>query len=177
MICITPKQKAKELLRIFPNWQLAMRVVQEIILSRNEDSSFDDREFAKSSDYHTPHPMYYSYWKEVQQEILFSKTTSNLIYFQPPGINEKYCEVGTFLEHDPEYIYFLEEPCKILLSEVNIIDQANVVFDKKLGVYMVKNATKQEQIVTSYRDGTIEVESFNQSNSPEIPESSKQQDQ
>jgi hypothetical protein len=75
MICLSPKQKADELLSVFPNYQLAIKCVQEIILSRKDDKGFDDREWAASSDYHTPHPMYYTYWKEVQQEILFKKTT------------------------------------------------------------------------------------------------------
>lgn len=55
----------------------------------------------------------------------------NTVYFQPKGINPKYCEVGTILETDPEYIWYLDEPCKILISEVKIIDKENVIFDKK----------------------------------------------
>ena len=53
------------------------------------------------------------------------------IYFQPPGINEEYCEVGTVLDSDPDYIHYLQEPCKILKSEVTIINKENVIFDKK----------------------------------------------
>lgn len=60
------------------------------------------------------------------------------IYFQPKGINPKYCEVGTILEKDPEYISYLDEPCKILISEVKIIDKENVIFDKKRQLYMVQ---------------------------------------
>jgi hypothetical protein len=48
---------------------LAMFVVNEIIESRKEDKSFDDREWAKSSDYFTPHPMGFTYWKEVKNEL------------------------------------------------------------------------------------------------------------
>ena len=48
---------------------------------------------------------------------------SNYVYFQPPKINPKYCEVGMVLESDPEYIMYLDEPCKILISEVKIIDK------------------------------------------------------
>ena len=59
------------------------------------------------------------------------------IYFQPKGINPKYCEVGTILETDPEYISYLDEPCKILISEVKIIDKKNVFYDKKRRLYMV----------------------------------------
>ena len=55
----------------------------------------------------------------------------NTIYFQPKGINPQYCEVGMISETDPEYILYLDEPCKILISEVKIIDKENVIFDKK----------------------------------------------
>jgi hypothetical protein len=60
------------------------------------------------------------------------------IYFQPPNINPKYCEVGTILETDKDYIYYLDEPCKILISEVIIIDKENVVYDKALQVHCIK---------------------------------------
>ena len=62
----------------------------------------------------------------------------NTIYFQPPGINPKYCEVGTILETDPEYIWYLDEPCKILISEVKISDKENVIFDKKSRLIKIK---------------------------------------
>jgi hypothetical protein len=52
------------------------------------------------------------------------------IYFQPPNINPKYCEVGTILETDKNYIYYLDEPCKILISEVKIIEKSNVIIQK-----------------------------------------------
>jgi hypothetical protein len=61
-----------------------------------------------------------------------------LIYFQPPGINQNYCEAGTIVENDPDHIYFLDEPCKILKSEAKIIDKENVVFDKKAGTFKLK---------------------------------------
>ena len=54
----------------------------------------------------------------------------NIIYFQPKGIKPEYCEAGTLMENDPEYIYYLNEPCKILKSEVKIIDKNNVFCDK-----------------------------------------------
>ena len=60
------------------------------------------------------------------------------IYFQPPGIKPQYCEVGMILETDPEYIWYLEEPCKILISEVKIIEKENVIFDQKSRLYRVK---------------------------------------
>ena len=55
----------------------------------------------------------------------------NTVYFQPKGINPQYCEVGMISETDPEYIWYLDEPCKILISEVKIIEKENVIFDKK----------------------------------------------
>jgi hypothetical protein len=61
----------------------------------------------------------------------------NYLYFQPPGINPKYCEVGIILETDPNYICYLDEPCKILISEVKIIPKENVIFDKKRRLYLI----------------------------------------
>ena len=62
----------------------------------------------------------------------------NTVYFQPPGIRPQYCEVGMILESDPEYISYLDEPCKILISEVKIIDKELVIFDKKNKLYKLK---------------------------------------
>lgn len=59
------------------------------------------------------------------------------IYFQPKGIKSQYCEAGMIHESDPEYIWHLDEPCKILISEVKIIPKENVVFDKKSKSYFV----------------------------------------
>lgn len=56
------------------------------------------------------------------------------IYFQPPGINPKYCEVGHISETDPDYIWYLKEPCKILISEVKIIPKEDVILDEKSGI-------------------------------------------
>ena len=53
------------------------------------------------------------------------------IYFQPPGIDPKYCEVGIIHESDPEHIWYLDEPCKILIDKVNTIPKENVSYDKK----------------------------------------------
>ena len=60
------------------------------------------------------------------------------IYFQPKGINPKYCEAGMISETDPEYIWYLDEPCKILISEVKIIEKENVIFDKKSRLIRVR---------------------------------------
>lgn len=61
------------------------------------------------------------------------------IYFQPPGIKKQYCEAGMIPETDPEHIWYLNEPCKILISEVKIIDKENVRFDKKNRTWNVIN--------------------------------------
>ena len=63
----------------------------------------------------------------------------NITYFQTKNINPKYCERGTILEDDQEYIYHLDEPYKILISEVKIIDKENVTYDKRTGLCHVKS--------------------------------------
>ncbi len=62
------------------------------------------------------------------------------IYFQPPAINKKYCEVGMIHETDPDYIWFLDQPCKILISEVKIIPREQVTYDHKNKLYLVNNS-------------------------------------
>jgi len=62
----------------------------------------------------------------------------NTVYFQPKGIKPQYCEVGMISEKDPEYIWYLDEPCKILISEVKIIEKENVIFDKKSRLIRVR---------------------------------------
>jgi hypothetical protein len=44
-------------------------------------------------------------------------------------------------ESDPDYIWYMDEPCKILISEVKIIDKDMVSFNKKTGTCSIK---KQE---------------------------------
>jgi hypothetical protein len=41
-------------------------------------------------------------------------------------------------ETDPNYIWYLDEPCKILVSAVKIIDTANVFYNKKSRSHEVK---------------------------------------
>ena len=67
----------------------------------------------------------------------------NVVYFQPKNMNPKYCERGTIFEHDQEYIWYLDEPCKILISEVKIIDKENVTYNKKTRLCHVKTKTKK----------------------------------
>lgn len=62
----------------------------------------------------------------------------DVIYFQPPGIRPQFCEVGMIHESDPEYIWYLNEPCKILISEVKIIDKDKVEYNKKERVHKIK---------------------------------------
>ena len=62
----------------------------------------------------------------------------DVIYFQPPGIRPQFCEVGIIHESDPEYIWYLDEPCKILISEVKIIDKDKVEYNKKERVHKIK---------------------------------------
>ena len=64
----------------------------------------------------------------------------NTIYFQPPGIKKEYCEVGMIHETDPDYIWFLDQPCKILISEVKIIPREQVTYDHKNKLYLVNNS-------------------------------------
>lgn len=60
------------------------------------------------------------------------------IYFQPPEIKPQYCEAGMISETDPEYIWYFDEPCKILISEVKIIQKENVTYDNKSRLYLVR---------------------------------------
>jgi hypothetical protein len=64
----------------------------------------------------------------------------DVIYFQPKGIRPQYCEAGIIQQSDPEYIWFLDEPCKILISEVKIIPKENVTYDKKSRSYVIQDS-------------------------------------
>jgi len=68
----------------------------------------------------------------------------NDVYFQPPDINPQYCEVGMFLDNDKDYIYYLDEPCKILASAVKIIPIENVIYDKKSRLFKIKDKTNEK---------------------------------
>lgn len=63
----------------------------------------------------------------------------DIIYFQPKGINIKYCEAGIIGINDEDYIWYLNEPCKILKSEVKIIPKENVKYDIKRRVHTIIN--------------------------------------
>jgi hypothetical protein len=62
------------------------------------------------------------------------------IYFQPKGIRPQYCEAGMIHKSDPKHIWYLDEPCKILISEVKIIPKENVIYDKKSRLYIVQQS-------------------------------------
>ena len=62
----------------------------------------------------------------------------NVIYFQPQDINPKYCEAGFISETDKDYIWYLDEPCKIPISEVKIIPQEDVIYNYKKRIYEIK---------------------------------------
>ena len=57
---INQQQKAKE---------CALIAVDKTILSRKDDSQFDDTLWAGGSDMYTMHPMYLNYWLDVKKEI------------------------------------------------------------------------------------------------------------
>jgi len=61
------------------------------------------------------------------------------VYFQPQGIRPQYCEKGMVLETDPDYIWYYDEPCKILISECKIIPKEKVHYDQKSRSYIVKH--------------------------------------
>lgn len=60
------------------------------------------------------------------------------VFFQPPGIKSTYCEIGMISKTDPNYIYYLDEPCKILKNKVKIINKEDVIYDKKKRLYKIK---------------------------------------
>lgn len=62
------------------------------------------------------------------------------VYFQPPGIRPQFCEAGMISETDPEYIWYYDKPCKILISEVKIISKEDIIYDKKKRSYLVRSA-------------------------------------
>ena len=64
------------------------------------------------------------------------------IYFQPKDIDKKYCEVGMISETDPEYIWYLDEPCKVLIKDVEIIEKSRVTYDKKQRIGYVDKIIK-----------------------------------
>jgi len=66
----------------------------------------------------------------------------NVIYFQTPDINSKYCEAGIISKTDKDYIWYLDEPCKVLISDVKIIPKENVMYNRKTRLYEYKQQDK-----------------------------------
>lgn len=60
-----------------------------------------------------------------------------VIYFKPKGIKKGYCEAGIIHESDKDHIWYLDEPCKTLLSEVEIVPKENVMYDRKTRTYKI----------------------------------------
>lgn len=60
------------------------------------------------------------------------------LFFVTKGLKKGHCLCGTILDFDKDYVYLLNEPCKIAISNVEIIPKENVVFDNKKGVYIIK---------------------------------------
>ena len=60
-----------------------------------------------------------------------------IVYFQSKGIRKEFCEVGMISETDPNYIWYLDEPCKVLITEVKIIQPENVLYNNKTRLYKV----------------------------------------
>jgi hypothetical protein len=53
------------------------------------------------------------------------------VFFQPHGIDPTFCEVGVIYHDEPEYVYHVSEPYKILVREVKIIPSEKVQRDNK----------------------------------------------
>lgn len=68
--------------------------------------------------------------------------TFETVYFQPPGIKPQYCEAGMIHESDPKHIWYLDEPCKILISDVKIIPRDEVDINYKKRIYKNKQYGK-----------------------------------
>lgn len=62
------------------------------------------------------------------------------VYFQPYEMKGNYCEVGGISEEDPDYIYYYDEPCKILISEVTLIPKEDVILDKKKRLFKIRKS-------------------------------------
>jgi len=43
-------------------------------------------------------------------------------------------------ETDPKYIWYLDDPCKILITEVKIIPKERVTYDRKKQAYLVNTS-------------------------------------
>lgn len=72
----------------------------------------------------------------IKYTIIMNKT----VFFQPKGMKSIYCEAGMILANDPDHIHYFDEPCKIHISEVKIIDMSDVIAPKNRNQpYIVKS--------------------------------------
>ncbi len=150
-IIIIPKEKHKRKIDTCYNFNKEIGCVQLDCRCEKEESKFEksientinfmniaNAMFSKKEE-----PKQYTSEEEPKQgidiqefekkanEIIANVGKKETIYFQPKGINPKYCERGIIHESDPNYIWYLNEPCKVLISEVKIIPKENVYYDKK----------------------------------------------
>lgn len=82
--------------------------------------------------------------REIMSLIEQQDTTDDVVYFQTPNINSKYCDAGMILETDKDYIFYLDQPCKVLISDVKIIPKENVTYNRKARLYEVKQQQDEE---------------------------------
>lgn len=59
------------------------------------------------------------------------------VFFQTKGMDPNQCEAGMILNNDLDYIHYFDEPCKVLISEVKIIEMKNVRVDIRKRIYKV----------------------------------------
>ena len=85
---------------------------------------------------------YFLDYEVYKQVIKKTKQTKGIVYFQPKNIKPEFCERGFIKDSDKDYIYFLDEPCKILISEVKIIPEENIVYDEKTKISRLINNKK-----------------------------------
>jgi hypothetical protein len=74
------------------------------------------------------------YLAELKQKITkknkMETKVLDTVYFQPKGFNKNYCEIGIILDSDKDYIHYLNEPCKVAINEVKLIDKSKLIFLK-----------------------------------------------
>jgi hypothetical protein len=89
------------------------------------------------------------------------------VYFQTSKQKKPYCDVGMISETDKEYIWYLDEPCKVLISDVKIIDKENVYYDYKIKSHCVKEAEVVKRLRGRPKTETV---AYHRNIPPEIKE-------
>ncbi len=64
-----------------------------------------------------------------------NNSIGKVVYFQPEGIKLEFCEIGIMYHDEPDFIYYLNEPCKTPVCMVKIIPSERVQCDKKQPYY------------------------------------------